>query len=116
MVESIFDTGGSLRAIGHCNHHRRHNGSGILPRLVQDLPVLAQQIIRLCQQIRQRLFRLSGPVDVVFHGVIRIDMIQLGTKTFRIRYTVIPHHNTGRLYQPRLNAVVQAKIADDPAK
>ena len=106
MVKCVFDSGGSLRPVGNRDHHRRDRRAGVLPRMEQHLPVLPQQIVSLHQQVRQRFLRRSGPVDVVLHCVVRINMIQLGAQALSIGDTIIPHHHPGRFDQAGFNAVI----------
>ena len=116
MIKSVLDTGRRFCSVCYCDHYRRNNSAGLLPCLIQDLPVLSQQVVRLSQQIRQRFFRWSRTVNIVPYRIVCIDVIQLGPKALCIRRSIIPHDNTGRLDQAGLNAVIQAKVTDDPSE
>ena len=116
MVKSIFYTRCGFCAVGNGNHNGRDGAACIVPRFIQSLPILAQQIICLRHQVGQRFFLFCGAVNIVLDGFIRIDMIQLRFEGIRVRHTVITDNHTRGLDQTGFNAIVQAEVADNPAE
>ena len=116
MIKGILDARRRFCSVSHGDHDRRHGRPGFLPCLVQHLPILAQQIVRLRDQIRQRFFRLGGAVDIVFYRIVGIDVIELGFEGFCIRHSIVPNNDAGRFDKAGFDTVIQAKIADDPSE
>ena len=76
MVKRVFDARGRLGAIGHGDHDGRRFEADVCPGLCRLAPVVAEKVVAIDDEIRQRLLGLRLAVEVVFYFGIVIDVIE----------------------------------------
>ena len=78
MSERMVDPRRRLGTVGDRNHHWGGLVPVFLPTLRRFPPVVAQQVVGVSDQVRQRLVGLCSTVQVVSHFVVVIDVIEAG--------------------------------------
>ena len=110
----MLHAGGGFRSVRHGDHGWARGEAGLLPTLGRFPPVVAQQVVAVANQIRQRFGWVCPSIQIILHFRIVVYVVQARFVGGGIRHRIVAHHHSRRLHQSRFNGVVQAEVADDP--
>jgi len=99
MVKGVFNSCRRVCGVGDGNHSRRDLVSRFFPIVFRRLPVFTQEQIGILYQVRERITFFRFAVDIVFYGIIHIDVIKPGTQII-VNSTIVTDNHAGGFYKP----------------
>ena len=105
-----------LGAVGDRDHRRRRRRALRRPPPRGLAPVVAEQVVAVEHQVRQRIGRRGLAVEVVLHLRVVVEVVEAGPVALGVRRGVVAHHHARRLDQARLDGVVESEVAHDPVE